>query len=224
MPERATPVRSAADVRSRRRLARRSVAADRAPYALLVSALDEFASLMKEHVGPRLRAWGWSGSGANWVRPHPAQWVLLGWQKDKYSNSASVSFTANLKVISKEAWDAENVPRGRVPAKPPASTTWHLGWEERLGGLTPGSGGDRWWYVRPGDDLPVIAAEVLGALSTYGLPAIERVLIAAESAPPTCWHNVGGHNWFEACGRPADVPVHRRDRVLFRCAEHADLA
>lgn len=189
-----------------------------------MSALDEFASLMKEHIAPRLRQSGWTGSGPSWVRPHPTQWVLLGWQKDKSSNVASVSFTANLKVISKDAWDAENVPPGRAPAKPPASTSWHLGWEQRLGGLIPGSGGDRWWFVRPGDDLPGIAAEVLGALSTCGVPAIERMLVAAGNATHTCWHNVGGHNGFEACGRPAEAEVHRRDRVLFRCAQHAELA
>lgn len=149
--------------------------------------------------------------------------MLLGWQKDRYSNLASVSFTANLKVISKDAWDAENIPRGRRPAKPSPSTTWFLGWEERLGGVSPGTGGDHWWFVRPGDELATIAGEVLGALSTYGLPAIERAVIAAESAPRTCWHNVGGHNWFEACGRPADTEVRRRNRVVIRCTTHADV-
>ena len=189
-----------------------------------MTALDQFASLMKEHVGPRLRSWGWTGSGANWIRPHPTQWVLLGWQKDRYSDVASVSFTANLAVISKDAWDAENVPAGRRPARPTASTSWQLGWEQRLGELIPGSGGDRWWFVRPGDDLTGIAAEALGSLNTYALPAIERTLVAAENAPRTCWHNVGGHNWFEPCGCPANAEVHRRNRVLFRCAQHAELA
>lgn len=68
-----------------------------------------------------------------------------------------------------------------------------------------------------------IAGEVLGALGTYGIPATESALAAAESAPHTCWHNVGGHNWFEACARLADVEVRRRDRVLFRCATHAEV-
>lgn len=186
-----------------------------------MTALEEFASLIKDHVGPRLREWGWIGSGANWVRPDPTQWVLLGWQKDRYSDAAAVSFTANLKVISKDAWDAENIPRGRRPAKPSASTTWGLGWEQRLGSVIPGTVGDLWWVVRPGEDLAPIAGEVLRALETHGLPAIESALAAAESMPRLCWHNVGRHNWFEACGRPADVEVRRRDRVTVRCEAHA---
>lgn len=189
-----------------------------------MTALEEFASLIKDHVGPRLREWGWIGSGANWVRPDPTQWVLLGWQKDRYSDAAAVSFTANLKVISKDAWDAENIPRGRRPSKPSASTRWGIGWEERLGSVIPGTAGDRWWSVRPGEELAPIAEEVLRALETHGVPAIGSALAAAESAPRTCWHNVGGHNWFAACGRPAEAEVRLRDRVTFRCPAHADMA
>lgn len=186
-----------------------------------MTAQEAFKDLLKDHVGPALRRDGWQGSGANWIRPHPTHWVVLNWQKDRYSTPASVAFTANLAVISKDAWDAENVPVGRRPARPTGSTNWMVGWEARLGMLIPGSGGDRWWYVRPGDDLAAIATEVVAALVTYGVPAVERELVEAEKQPRECWYNVGGHNWFEPCRRPADVEVRGRDRVRFRCADHA---
>lgn len=186
-----------------------------------MSALEAFRVLMKDHLGPRLRHLGWQGSGANWHRPHPALWVVLGWQKDRYSTAASVSFTANLAVIAKDVWEAENIPPGRRPAKPTASTHWSLGWEERLGMLIPGAGGERWWFVRPGDDLAGIAEELLEDLSIYGLPAVDQAVAAAERRPHECWYNVGGRNWFEACRRPAEVELRARDRVTYRCAVHA---
>ncbi len=170
-----------------------------------------------------LRERRWKGSGANWLRPHPTHWILLGWQKSGSSDAASVSFTGNLKVIAKDVWDAENLPRGRVPERPSSATSWGVGWERRLGELIPGSGGDRWWLVRPGDELRGIAREVIGALSRYGLPAVEHELAVAEELPRTCWHNTGGHNWFQPCGRPGDVEVEFGDRVTYRCPEHADV-
>ena len=188
-----------------------------------VTALDEFRTPLKEHIGPSLQELGWKGSGANWVRPHPTHWVLLGWQKSRSSDASMVSFTGNLKVIAKDLWDAENVPLGRVPDKPSTAVYWDVGWERRLGELIPGAGGDRWWAVGPADDLAARAREVVAALTIYGLPALEDELVAAEARPRLCWRNVGGRNWFEACRRPADNEVQRGDRVMFRCDEHAEV-
>lgn len=189
-----------------------------------MTALEEFKVLLKEHLGPSLRELGWKGSGASWVRPHPTHWVLLGWQKSRDSSAASVEFTCNLKVISKDVWDAENIPHGRRPERPSTATTWFVGWEERLGSLIPGSGGDRWWFVRPGDDLAGIAREAMSAVTAYGLPAVDRQLAAAALESRRCWHNVGGRNWFEPCRRPAEIELRLGDRMMFRCREHAEAA
>ncbi len=185
-----------------------------------MTALESYRTLLKDHIGPRLRDLGWQGSGPAWKRPHPTHWVLLGFQKSSASDAEAVPFTANLKVIGKDAWDAENVPPGRVPQRPSTSVSWGVGWERRLGGLIPAGGGDRWWVVQPGDDLAALADEVLGALTHYGFPGIDEELAAAAAQPRTCRHNVGGHNWFEPCGRTADMQVRLGDRVLDRCHEH----
>ena len=180
--------------------------------------------LMKDSIGPGLRGRGWKGSGLNWVRPHPTHWVLVGWQKSTSSNAATVAVTGNLKVIAKDAWDAENVPAGRVPPRPSSATSWGVGWEKRLGEVMPDSSGDRWWSVRAGDDLAVIAREVMEALDAFGLPAIEQQLASAAEQPRQCWRNVGGRNWFDPCRRVAGIEVRSEDRVLFRCAEHAEVS
>ena len=187
-----------------------------------VTAQDEFGVLLKEHIGPGLRERGWKGSGLSWMRPHPTHWVLVGWQKSTSSNAATVAFTGDLKVIAKDAWDAENVPAGRAPTRPSSATSWGVGWEKRLGEVMPDSSGDRWWSVRAGDGLAVIAQEVMEALDAFGLPAIEQQLASAAEQPRQCRHNVGGRNWFEPCRRVADIEVRSEDRVLFRCAGHAE--
>lgn len=189
---------------------------------MTVTAQDEFRSLVKDHLGPRLRELGWRGSAAAWVRPHLTHWVLLGWQKGRYSTAASVDFTAHLAVMSKDAWDAENIPAGRRPRTPASGTLgWGVGWQASIGMLVPGTAGDRSWHVRPGDELAAIAGEVMRDVVTHGLPAVERELAAAAERPPVCWANVGGRNWFEACGRPAVVEHRSADRRRLRCTEHA---
>lgn len=188
-----------------------------------MTAQDDFKVLVREHLGPALRQQRWKGTSAHWTRPHPTHWVLLNWQRTRHSNAEKVSFTANVKVLSKDAWDAENVPAGRRPDAPSASFGWPVGWEHRIGHLMPGSQGDHWWSLRPGDDLHLLADDVLSALWTHALPAMEQELAAAVAQPRLCWHNVGGRNWFQACGRPADVSVQLRDRLYHRCPEHAGL-
>ena len=172
-----------------------------------------------------MRSLGFQGSGSSWTQPCDTHWVMIGWQKDRYSTAQSVSFTANLRVVSKAEWDAANTPRGRVGDKPAPNTEYFtyygVGWERRLGGLIPGTSGDRWWFVRPNDELDPIADEVMLAVTTYGLPAMAVVLEEERSGRPTCGHNVGIHHEFRPCGRPAEVALTTKDRRFFRCDEHA---
>ena len=144
----------------------------------------------------------------------------------KHSSAEQVAFTIDLLVVSKDEWDAENVPAGRRAARPTPAVSHPVGWGSRLhmvagqhGGAVPDH-----WIVRPGSDLPALTSEVLAALTTYGLPEIEHRLAVIEAEPRLCWHNAGGRNWFEPCQRPAGVAIRTRDRVIYRCAEHAEAA
>ncbi len=69
-----------------------------------------------------------------------------------------------------------------VRCDPGASTHLGIGWEERLGGVVPDSGGDVWWSVRPGDGLAATAREVIGTLDAHGLPAVEQQLEHARAS------------------------------------------
>lgn len=52
-------------------------------------------------------------------------------------------------------------------------------WSPRIGSLMPG-GHDHWWWPRPGQELEPLAAEVIGALTDYGLPALQRAVRQAS--------------------------------------------
>jgi hypothetical protein len=108
--------------------------------------------------------------------------VLIGWQRSSWSDAATVRFTGNLKVIAKDAWDAEDVPAGRVPARPSTSTYWGVGWGGAARRGRADSGGDVWWSVRPGDDLAATAREVIGTPDAHGLPAVEQQLEHARAS------------------------------------------
>jgi hypothetical protein len=54
-----------------------------------------------------------------------------------------------------------------------------LEWSARIGSLMP-SGQDRWCRLRAGQPLEPLAAEVIGALTGYGLPALHRAIQEAR--------------------------------------------
>lgn len=156
-----------------------------------MSAQEEYAALLREHLAPRLRQRQFTGSGAAWTLPSDTHWLRIGWQKSRRSTKESVEFTCNLKVISKGLWDVENTPRGRIEDIPSPNTHYGVGWEQRLGALVPGSRGDKWWAVRPGEDRSELADSVIATLDEYGLPAMHARLAAELAERPDCEHNVG---------------------------------
>lgn len=193
---------------------------------------DAFRRLLREHVGPGLRAEGLRGSGTSWTQPSDTHWAMVGFQTDREPADTEATFTINLQVLSKAAWAAENVPAGRRPERPHPNEShfrgWGdgihpaLGWMERIGHLIPVQR-DHWWSVRPDSDLTELGAELLGALRDHGLPAMRAVLADDRARRPGCSWNVGGRNWYRPCDLPAEVALAGKDRRVFHCAEHATL-
>jgi hypothetical protein len=173
---------------------------------------------------------GLRGSGTSWTQPSDTHWVLVGFQTDRWPAEAAATFTSNLVVLSKAEWPAFNAPPGRPPERPHPNESHYrgwgegihppIGWSERIGFLMPVAR-DHWWFVTPDTDLDGLAAEVLGALGDYGLPAMRRVLAEERAKRPGCSWNVGGRNWYRPCDVPADVALAGKERRVFHCAEHA---
>lgn len=177
-----------------------------------------FKALMAD-LSPVMRAAAWVGSGQKWQKPDPDNWVLWIWQKSRYSTSESIEFTGNLHVVTKDWYDSQNVPRGRVPDRP---TPAHAGLGTRLGQMLPDQA-DTWWEVRGPDDVPDLVALLGAALTSTVFPSVDQQLAVRAAAQRECWHNVGGRNWFEKCGRPATQQRTVGDRAYHRCEEHVGL-
>jgi hypothetical protein len=154
---------------------------------LVESAQDTFKRMIREKIAPELRAFGFKGSGQRFVLPSESHWALLGFQRSAWGDSRKGSFTINLTVVSKEAWEqsrAQRPQRGPIPA-----ANGYEGipaWEDRIGMLMPESS-DQWWEVTAGGSTDGVARDVVRAVEVYALPEMCRQIEGSPSARPPHW-------------------------------------
>src|SRR5450631_4073925 len=72
----------------------------------VVSAQDEFRGFLRDLVSPAMRSAGLSGSAGRYYLPSPSCFALVGFQKSEWSTGSAVTFTVNLKVVSREVWNS----------------------------------------------------------------------------------------------------------------------
>jgi hypothetical protein len=151
------------------------------------SAQDTFKRMIREKIAPELRAFGFKGSGQRFVLPSESHWALLGFQRSAWGDSRKGSFTINLTVVSKDAWEqsrAERPHRGSIPAA--NSYEGVPVWEDRIGMLMPGSF-DQWWEVCAGESTDHVARDVVSAVEVYALPEMHRQIEGSPDARPPNW-------------------------------------
>ncbi len=144
------------------------------------TALDIFRVMMREEIGPELRQMGFKGSGQSFTLPSETHWVLLGFQKSRASNAKDVRFTVNVTAVSKRAWVEARSERSYLPERPSANSRYGpFAWQLRIGHLLLDRQ-DKWWTVDTRASMESLKVEVLDAIRTYALPAIEQQ-VAQES-------------------------------------------
>jgi hypothetical protein len=149
--------------------------------AVMTTALDVFRFMMRDEVAPELRRMGFKGSGQAFELPSETHWVLLGFQKATGSNSTAVRFTVNVTAASKVAWHEARPTHVVLPERPSANTYYGtFAWQKRIGSLFP-DGEDRWWTVTSDRSARSVAADVLEAIRTYAIPAIQERLTESPS-------------------------------------------
>ena len=147
----------------------------------MATAQDVYKQVLRDLVAPALRHIGFRGSGSNFELPSPSHWALLGFQKSQWSDSDSVTFTANATAVPRDAWAsifAEYPQLGDHPGAnwSPAPIFGDLAgrgyWHSRVGMLMPGSA-DVWWTLSAdGAAASRVGQEVIDAIREYALPAI----------------------------------------------------
>jgi hypothetical protein len=107
--------------------------------------------------------------------------VLVGFQRSMLSISHAVRFTVNLKVVSRQTWALARADRTWLPKAPSASHPppgrGMVGAHRRPHGQPAGP----LVVVQPGQPLESLAAEVIEALTRYGLPVFRGAARQAGS-------------------------------------------
>jgi Domain of unknown function (DUF4304) len=111
----------------------------------VVSAQDEFRGFLRDLVSPAMHSAGLSGSAGRYYLPSPSYFALVGFQKSEWGTGSAVTFTVNLKVVSREVWKLAREDRSWLPQTPAPSTRYPVAeWSPRIGSVMPG-GQDHWW-------------------------------------------------------------------------------
>lgn len=158
--------------------------------------------MLKDQIGPALRALGMRGSGQNFKLPtENGDFALLGFQKDSWDET--MQFTANVAFYSGSKWHEALARNSWLPTVPTASTMYAVAdlqeWKKRVGELMDPPH-DHWWTIQSADDVPAVADHVVAVVRDAVLPQLRArrdgntppVLPTQEMGPipdcpaPTC--------------------------------------
>ena len=141
------------------------------------TTVDDYNAMLKEIIGPRLRELGFRGSSGVYTRPDPAHFIRIRFQKSVYGSRQHVKFTLNVSAINKAQWNRARQEEDYLPKEPSASRYYgHEYWQRRIGQLMPSKGSEPWWELTPDTDAAAVGRDVLSAIETYALPAIEAAV------------------------------------------------
>jgi hypothetical protein len=146
-----------------------------------MTAQEAFTKMLKEDVAPALRRLGFKGSGQRYELPSDTHWAIIGFQKFSWSNQERVEFTLNITVVGKDEWERARKKRPYLSAKPSANTGGGVGWEERIGNLTPEKE-ERRWAVAADRPTEPVAGDVVGAIRDFALPAMRKRVARSPAA------------------------------------------
>ena len=135
------------------------------------SAQAAYADMLRLEIAPRLRVFGFAGSGSSYVLPADDRWQIVAFQKDYHSRAELLRFTVNLTVADKAAWEAVRAREASLPGRPSGNTRYGpVTSVIRLGLLVPPLHEDLWWEVVRGRPTGATATRILDAIERYALP------------------------------------------------------
>lgn len=167
------------------------------------TAQERFAQLIKSEIAPQLRIHGFKGSGRSYRIDRGDLRGQLNFQGSRWNTKAEVEFTINLSA----AHHPLPTPRG---------------WWSRIGHLLPEQN-DTWWVLPARANTDELREDVLDAILSYGLIALEAALQELELAidaskkwPRTFKEPEAGDDYSEPVVLPHERPLPRDLDELFR--------
>jgi Domain of unknown function (DUF4304) len=137
-----------------------------------VTAREKYDAMLREEIGPWLRARGFRKRRNRWRRADDDGWQVVDFQASAWGSRDDVRFTINLWVGVSELAKAEAFNQVEV----------------RVGTLLPGEE-DGWWALDPATDTASLANELRHVLEGRCLPwlearrTLERLMDIARNAP-----------------------------------------
>jgi hypothetical protein len=117
-------------------------------------------------LGMRLKAHGYRKKGRTFHRRTEESVCIVNVQASQSNIGSTGTFTINLGVYFP---GIEEPLTGGSPSDPPREYDCTL--RQRLGGLMPETGGDRWWSV--GSDVATVSEDVAEAWRVFGRPWLD---------------------------------------------------
>jgi len=138
-----------------------------------ITAQETYAGMLRDRIAPRLRRLGFRGSGSVFVLPDADAWMLVAFQKDRYSDRHNVRFTVNVTWADKARWAEARTMMSYMGSRPSGTAVYALPDEafrwDRLGTIMP-IHRDVWIQVAAGQDTSGTATDVVAMIETYAVP------------------------------------------------------
>jgi hypothetical protein len=135
----------------------------------LVTAQEHYKSLVHDHLSPAFRSMGLKGGSGRYQLPVGDRgWLLVRFEKWKYSNRAEIKFRISSFAVSASEWSkSEESQAGRQPD----GISHYHDVNSRPVCLGDGVlGVDHWWELNALTDLSQLSERINQAMRTHGMP------------------------------------------------------
>ncbi|MCR6484277.1 DUF4304 domain-containing protein [Amycolatopsis sp. OK19-0408] len=136
--------------------------------------IGEFRAMLRDRIGPALRAEGFTGTAPTWRLTAPTgDCAIVNVQSSSMTSATAVRFVVNMAVVPEPWWNRPGRPGSGV--RPGEADGL---WRDRLH-PTPGvpqHGPEPWWLVRREADLEQCGDDVLRQLASRGVPRLRELL------------------------------------------------
>ena len=144
-----------------------------------MTATTLFRVVLRDTVGPALRAVGFTGSGTTWTLKAPNNDVaIVNAQSSQASTAEEVQFVVNLAVApaSWRAWRNTLLHRPEPRAPKEHDGLWRDRLHPRLEVPRREHGTEPWWVIRDERDARACADDVVGQLIQHAVPRLRQLL------------------------------------------------
>jgi Domain of unknown function (DUF4304) len=137
---------------------------------------DIYRCMLRDVVGPAIRAAGFKGSAPTWTFASPSgDLAIVNAQASSFSSARETRFVINLAVVPEPWWSyRQSLFTRRRPRASPADGLWWDRLHPFSGPYRPGP--ERWWLVTDETSAAAAGADVVNQLQIDAVPLLKRLV------------------------------------------------